>query len=224
MGWNKEDAMNLIKETGIIPIIRVQNPDDAIMVADAFIEGGINIIEVTFSVPNAIEVVEELSNRLGDEVLIGTGTVMDGVTARRAILAGAEFIVSPIFSRDLIETARRYAKPCFPGALTPTEIVTAYEMGADAVKVFPAGNVGGAAYIKAVRAPISHIPLIPTGGVNLETAGPLLDAGAFALGVGSAITDKKAIAEEKWEIITENVREFLDVVKAHRGQSDARIL
>jgi len=216
--WNKQDAMNIISETALIPIIRVNSIDVAFKVADAFLEGGVNIIEVTFSVPGATECVRQLSEKIGDEVLIGTGTVLDPETARRAILAGSEFIVSPTYSRELIEMSRRYAKPVFPGALSPTEILEAYTMGADAVKVFPCGTVGGASYIKAVRAPLPQIPLIPTGGVNLETAGPLLDAGVFALGVGGAITDKKAIKEGNYEVITENVKKFLKVVKKHRSK------
>ena len=214
--WTKHKAMDLIHDTGLIPIIRVESANVAMKVADAFLDGGIGIIEVTFSVPGATGVVQNLSEKLGDKVLIGTGTVLDSETARRAILAGSEFIVSPIYSKELIEMSRRYAKPCIPGALTPAEILDAYTLGADAVKVFPCGIIGGASYIKAVRAPIPHIPLVPTGGVNLETAGPLLDAGAFALGVGSAITDKKAIKEGHYEIITDNVRKFLEVVKKYR--------
>ena len=214
--WNKHDAMNLIGETALIPIIRVDSSETALKVADAFLEGGVSIIEVTFSVPGAVDVVKELSDKLGEKVLIGTGTVLDGATARQAILAGSEFIVSPIYSRDLIETARRYSKPVFPGAVTPTEILEAYTMGADAVKVFPCGNLGGASYIKAVKAPLPQVPVIPTGGVNIDTAGPLLDAGAFALGVGSAITEKKAIAAGDFGKITENVEAFLSVISKHK--------
>ncbi len=211
--WDKHSAMKLIEETKLIPIIRVESSKVATQVAEAFLKGGVNIIEVTFSVPGAIDVVRDLADRFGDKVLIGTGTVLDSETAVQSIRAGSNFIVSPIYSRSLIKAARRYAKPCFPGAATPTEIFEAYSMGADAVKVFPCGNLGGASYIKAIRAPLPHIPLIPTGGVNLETAGPLLDAGAFALGVGSAITDKKAVAEGRFEVIEENVRKFLDIIK-----------
>lgn len=214
--WTKNKAMNLIHDTGLIPIIRVESANVAMKVADALLDGGVGIIEVTFSVPGATGVVQNLSDKLGDKVLIGTGTVLDAETARRAILAGSEFIVSPIYSKELIEMSRRYAKPCIPGALTPTEILDAYALGADAVKVFPCGIMGGASYIKAIRAPISHIPLVPTGGINLETAGPLLDAGAFALGVGSAITDRKAIKEGNYEVITNNVKKFLKVVKKYR--------
>jgi len=136
--------------------------------------------------------------------------------AREVIKAGSHFIVSPNYSKDLIDTAHEFSKPIIPGALTPTEIYDAYSLGADAVKVFPCGNVGGASYLKAVRGPLPQIPLVPTGGVDLKTAGPMLEAGAFALGVGGAITDKKAISEGKFEVITENVRKFIDIVKEHR--------
>ncbi|MFW9980629.1 MAG: bifunctional 4-hydroxy-2-oxoglutarate aldolase/2-dehydro-3-deoxy-phosphogluconate aldolase [Candidatus Thorarchaeota archaeon] len=214
--WEKDKALKLIHDTALIPIIRVETAEIAFKVADAFLDGGVNIIEVTMSVPGAVEVVKELIEKFGDEVLIGTGTVVDGEMAEEVINAGSEFIVSPNYSRDLIETAIRHKKPIIPGALTPTEIFDAYRLGADAVKVFPCGNVGGAAYLKAIRGPLPHIPLVPTGGVDLETAGPLLEAGAFALGVGGAITDKKAIKEGRYEVITENVRKFLDIVRLYR--------
>ncbi|OLS31672.1 MAG: KHG/KDPG aldolase [Candidatus Thorarchaeota archaeon AB_25] len=215
--WTKEKAMKLIYNTGLIPIIRVESADIAFKVADAFLEGNINIIEVTMSVPGAIDVVKQLIEKFGDKVLIGTGTVVDGKMAEEVIKAGSEFIVSPNYSQNLIETAIKHNKPIIPGALTPTEIFDAYTMGADAVKVFPCGTVGGAAYLKAIRGPLPQIPLVPTGGVNLDTAGPMLDAGAYALGVGGAITDKKAIKEGRFEVITENVRNFLDIVKKHRS-------
>ncbi|MHA2355135.1 MAG: bifunctional 4-hydroxy-2-oxoglutarate aldolase/2-dehydro-3-deoxy-phosphogluconate aldolase [Candidatus Thorarchaeota archaeon] len=208
--------MDLIYKTGLIPIIRVDSADTAMKVADAFIDGGVKIIEVTFSVPGATEVVRKLSEQLGDKVLIGTGTVLNGKMVDEAIAAGSEFIVSPGYSKELIDAARKHSKPCIPGALTPTEILNAFNLGSDAVKVFPCGNMGGAKYIKAVRAPLPEIPLVPTGGVNLETAGPLLEAGAFALGVGSAITDKTAIKESRFEVITENVKKFLDIVENYR--------
>ena len=214
--WTKEKAMKLIYNTGLIPIIRVETSEIAFKVADAFLAGDINIIEVTMSVPGAIDVVKQLVEKFGNKVLIGTGTVVNGKMAEEVIKAGSDFIVSPNYSRELIETAIKHNKPIIPGALTPTEIFDAYTLGADAVKVFPCGNVGGADYLKAIRGPLPQIPLVPTGGVDLETAGPLLEAGAFALGVGGAITDKKAIKEGRFEIITENVMKFLDIVKAYR--------
>lgn len=215
--WTKEKAMKSIYETGLIPIIRVESTDIAFKVAEAFLAGGINIIEVTMSVPGAIDVVKQLIKNYGNKVLIGTGTVVDGRMAEEVIKAGSQFIVSPNYSKELIEIAKKHSKPIIPGALTPTEIFNAYSMGADAVKVFPCGNVGGADYLKAIRAPLPDIPLVPTGGVDLETAGAMLDAGAYALGVGGAITDKRAIKEGRYEVITENVRKFLDIVKKHRS-------
>jgi len=214
--WNKEKAMKLIYDTGLIPIIRVETDDIAFKVANAFLEAGVNIIEVTMSVPGAVDVVKKLVDQFGDKVLIGTGTVVDGKMVREVIEAGSHFIVSPNYSKALIDTAHEFSKPIIPGALTPTEIYDAYTLGADAVKVFPCGNVGGASYLKAIRGPLPQIPLVPTGGVNLKTAGPMLEAGAFALGVGGAITDKKAISEGNFEVITENVRKFIDIVKEHR--------
>ncbi|MFW9810307.1 MAG: bifunctional 4-hydroxy-2-oxoglutarate aldolase/2-dehydro-3-deoxy-phosphogluconate aldolase [Candidatus Thorarchaeota archaeon] len=214
--WEKDKALKLIHDTALIPIIRVETAEIAFKVADAFLDGGVNIIEVTMSVPGAVEVVKELIEKFGDKVLIGTGTVVDGKMAEEVINAGSEFIVSPNYSRDLIEKAIKHKKPIIPGALTPTEIFDAFTLGADAVKVFPCGNVGGAAYLRAIKGPLPQIPLVPTGGVDLETAGPLLEAGAFALGVGSAITDKKAIKEGRYDVITENVRKFLDIVKLFR--------
>ena len=214
--WTKEKAMKLIYDTALIPIIRVESADIAFKVADAFLQGGVSIIEVTMSVPGAIEVVKQLVEKFGDKVLIGSGTVIDGKMAEEVIKAGSEFIVSPNYSRNLIEIAIKHGKPIIPGALTPTEIFDAYTMGADAVKVFPCGMVGGAAYLKAIRGPLPHIPLVPTGGVELDTAGPMLEAGAYALGVGGAITDNKAIKEGRYEVITENVRKFLEIVKGYR--------
>ncbi|MFW9806043.1 MAG: bifunctional 4-hydroxy-2-oxoglutarate aldolase/2-dehydro-3-deoxy-phosphogluconate aldolase [Candidatus Thorarchaeota archaeon] len=214
--WTKERAMKHIYDTGLIPIIRVQSADIALKVADAFLEGGVSIVEVTMSVPGAVEVVKQLVERMGEKVLIGAGTVVDGNLAEEVIDAGSEFIVSPNYSRELIETAIKHDKPIIPGALTPTEIYEAYTMGADAVKVFPCGMVGGADYLKAIRGPLPDIPLVPTGGVNLNTAGPMFEAGAYALGVGGAITDKKAIKEGRYEVITENVRKFLDIAKVYR--------
>lgn len=214
--WTKEKAMKLIYDTALIPIIRVESADIAFKVADAFLQGGVPIIEVTMSVPGAVEVVQQLVEKFGNKVLIGSGTVVNGKMAEEVIKAGSEFIVSPNYSRDLIETAMKHDKPIIPGALTPTEIYDAYTMGADAVKVFPCGMVGGADYLKAIKGPLPQIPLVPTGGVGLETAGPMLEAGAYALGVGGAITDKKAIKEGLYEVITNNVSKFLEIVKDYR--------
>jgi 2-dehydro-3-deoxyphosphogluconate aldolase/(4S)-4-hydroxy-2-oxoglutarate aldolase len=215
--WTKEKALKLIHDTALIPIIRVESADVAMKVAQAFLDANVNIIEVTMSVPGAVDLVRKLVEAYGDKVLIGTGTVVNGKMAEEVIGAGSEFIVSPNYSKGLIDTAKKHGKPIIPGALTPTEIYDAWALGSDAVKVFPAGNVGGPAYIKAVRGPLSDIPLVPTGGVNLETAGPFLEAGAYALGVGGAITDKRAIKEGKFEVITENVQKFIEIIEDYRG-------
>jgi 2-dehydro-3-deoxyphosphogluconate aldolase/(4S)-4-hydroxy-2-oxoglutarate aldolase len=215
--WTKEKAMKLIHDTGLIPIIRVESAEIAFRVADAFLDGGINIIEVTMSVPGAVDVVKKLVEQFGDKVLIGTGTVVHAKMMEEVIKTGSEFIVSPNYHLSMVKIANKLKKPIIPGALTPSEIYNAYANGADAVKVFPVGNVGGASYLKAIRGPLPQIPLVPTGGVNLETAGPMLEAGAYALGVGGAITDKKAIKEGRFEVITENVMKFLEIVKKHRS-------
>ncbi|MHA2208646.1 MAG: bifunctional 4-hydroxy-2-oxoglutarate aldolase/2-dehydro-3-deoxy-phosphogluconate aldolase [Candidatus Thorarchaeota archaeon] len=214
--WDKQKALDLIHKTGLIPIIRVDSSEIALKVAEAFLEGGVKIIEVTFSVPGATDVVRQLTDELGDKALIGTGTVLNAKMVDEAVAAGSEFIVSPGYSKEIIDATKKHSKPCIPGALTPTEILDAHNLGSDAVKVFPCGNLGGAKYIKAVRAPLPQIPLVPTGGVNLDTAGPLLEAGAFALGVGSAITDKTAIKDGRFEVITDNVKKFLDIVDDFR--------
>ena len=168
------------------------------------------------TVPGAVRVIEQLANHAGDRLLVGAGTVLDAETARACILAGAQFVVSPALDVRTIELCRRYGVPVLPGALTPTEIVTAWQAGADAVKVFPCSAVGGAKYLKAVKAPLPQIDLIPTGGVSLATAAEFLEAGAFALGVGGDLVDNKAIANGRPEVITENARKYLAIVQQAR--------
>jgi 2-dehydro-3-deoxyphosphogluconate aldolase/(4S)-4-hydroxy-2-oxoglutarate aldolase len=168
------------------------------------------------TVPGAVQVIEKLANHAGDRLLVGAGTVLDAETARACILAGAQFVVSPALDVRTIELCRKYGVPVLPGALTPTEIVTAWQAGADAVKVFPCSAVGGAKYLKAVKAPLPQIDLIPTGGVSLATAAEFLEAGAFALGVGGDLVDNKAIANGHPEIITENARKYLAIVQQSR--------
>ena len=209
---SREATVATIMENGIIPVIRASSADLAMRAADAVLRGGIRTVEITMTVPGAIHVMEKVAERMGDQVLLGAGTVLDAETARAAILAGAEFIVSPSLKLAVIEVAHRYSKPAIPGALTPTEVLTAWEAGADFVKVFPAGNVGGPKYIRALRAPFPHIELVPTGGVNLETATDYLLAGAAALGVGNDLVDPKALAAGKLDIIEDNARKFLECV------------
>lgn len=203
---------------GLIPVIRVTSASEAMDVADAVKEGGVSFIEITMSVQGAIDVIKELTQKYKDEIILGAGTVLDPETGRAALLAGAQFIVSPTLNLDLIQLAHRYSAVVIPGAMTPTEILTAWNAGADMVKVFPSAQLGGPEYIKALRGPLPQILLVPTGGVNLQNAGAFIKAGAAALGVGGELVDKKAIKEKKFHIITESTRAFLMTIREARGQ------
>ena len=211
----KQEQMERIEKCGITAIIRASSSAELIDVAAAIKEGGVDVIEVTMTTPNALQVINEVSQKYGDEVLVGVGSVLDAETARAAILAGAEFVVSPVIKLDVIELCNRYSKVVIPGTFTPTEILTAWENGADYVKVFPASQVGPG-YIKAVKAPLPQISLIPTGGVNVDNAGEFIKAGATALGVGGSLVDKKVIAEKRFEVLTERARQLVEEVKKAR--------
>lgn len=213
---DKAEVIQTIRETGIIPVVRAQSADEAMKAIDAIRAGGISILEITMTVPGAVGVIEEVSQRYGSEALVGAGTVLDGETARACILAGARFVVSPSLNLETIEVCRRYGIAVMPGALTPTEVVQAWSAGADFVKVFPAGAVGGASYIKSLKAPLPQIELVPTGGVSLKTAADFIKAGASALGVGADLVDVKAIREGQPGLITERAREFVRIVKDAR--------
>jgi len=207
----------LIREVGLVPIVRAPSPEDAFRAAEAIISGGIGIAEITMTVPNAIRVMERVAERYGDKVLLGAGTILDPESCRAALLAGAEFIVTPSLDVRVIEMARRYSKPCFPGALTPTEVMTAWQAGADMVKIFPAGPVGGPKYIKALKGPFPQVDFVPTGGVNLETTPEFIKAGAAAVAVGGELVDVKALREGKTDVIASNARRFMDAVRAARA-------
>jgi 2-dehydro-3-deoxyphosphogluconate aldolase / (4S)-4-hydroxy-2-oxoglutarate aldolase len=208
-----------INEIAVIPIVRTANADTALKAIEAVCKGGVECVEITMTVQHAIRALEAVADRYGDRLLLGAGTVLDPETARACMLAGAQFFVAPSLSLKTIEIARRYSVPIFPGALTPTEVLAAWEAGADAIKVFPCSAVGGAKYIKALKAPLPHIDLIPTGGVNLETVGDFLNAGSFAVGVGSELIDGKSIAEGNYRIITERTRKFRQaVISARKAQ------
>lgn len=213
---DKSAVIQTIRDIGIIPVVRAQSADEAMKAIDAIREGGISILEITMTVPGAVGVIEEVSKRYGDEALVGAGTVLDGETARACILAGARFVVSPSLNLETIEVCRRYGIAVMPGALTPTEVVQAWSAGADFVKVFPAGAVGGASYIKSLKAPLPQIELVPTGGVSLKTAADFIKAGASALGIGADLVDVKAIREEQQNLITERAREFVRIVREAR--------
>jgi 2-dehydro-3-deoxyphosphogluconate aldolase / (4S)-4-hydroxy-2-oxoglutarate aldolase len=216
----KTEVLHRINETGVMPVLRAASVDEALALARAIEAGGIRVLEVTMTVPGAIEVIRSLVRERGDRILIGAGTVLDPETARACILAGALFIVSPALNLKTIELCRRYSVTVIPGALTPTEVLTAWEAGADIVKVFPCNAVGGASYLRALKAPLPQIELIPTGGVSLSTASEFLAAGAFALGVGSDLVNAKAIVDGKPEIITQIAKEYVETIRKWRAQDN----
>jgi 2-dehydro-3-deoxyphosphogluconate aldolase/(4S)-4-hydroxy-2-oxoglutarate aldolase len=213
----KREVLNRMTSEGLIPVIRVSTAREAMDVSDAIKEGGVTLIEITMSVQGAIDVIKELTQKYKDEIVMGAGTVLDPETGRAALLAGAQFIVSPTLNVDLIHLAHRYGVAVIPGAMSPTEILSAWNAGADMVKVFPAAQLGGPEYIKAIRGPLPQILLVPTGGVNLQNAGDFIKAGVAALGVGGELVDKKALKEKKFHIITENTRAFLKAIREARG-------
>ena len=217
MAWTKEKALTKIREIGLVPIVRVPTEEDAMRAAEALAQGGIGIAEITMTVPGALRVMEAVSARYGDKVLLGAGTVLDPETCRAAILAGAEFIVTPALDVRVIELARRYGKPIFPGSLTPTEVVTAWQAGADMVKIFPCGALGGPKYIKALKGPLPQIDMVPTGGVNLENAAEYIKAGAGAIAVGTELVDLKALKEGKLDQIVETAKKFVQAVRDARA-------
>jgi len=210
------EILDRILRAGITAVIRAKSSEHLSRVADALKAGGVECIEVTMTTPNALRVIEETAQRLGEDVLIGVGSVLDGETARAAILAGAQFVVSPVLNLDMIRMAHRYDKVAVPGTFTPTEIITAWENGADLVKVFPAGRVGPA-FFKDVLGPLPQVRLVPTGGVNLDTAAEFIKNGAAALCVGSAMMPKDALAEGRFDVITDLARQFVEIVQQARS-------
>ena len=213
----REAILSSLMDLGIVPIVRTGNAEDAVKAMQAVYRGGIRAAEITMTVPGAIKALEKLADEFGDQMILGAGTVLDPETARICMLAGAQFFVTPALNLKTIEMARRYGKVIMPGALTPTEILAAWEAGADAVKVFPCGALGGAKYIKAVKAPLPQVEMVPTGGVNLETTADFLKAGACAVGVGSELIDAVTIKAGKFEVFEERARQFLEVIKKARS-------
>jgi 2-dehydro-3-deoxyphosphogluconate aldolase/(4S)-4-hydroxy-2-oxoglutarate aldolase len=210
-----------IIEIGIVPVVRTSTAEGAIKAIEAVHRGGIRAAEITMTVPGAIKALEKLADQFGDKIMLGAGTVLDPETARICMLAGAQFFVTPNLRPETIEMVKRYSKVIMPGAMTPTEVLTAWEAGADAVKVFPANAVGGPKYIKALRGPFPHIEMIPTGGVNLETAGEFLKAGACAVAVGSELIDAATIKEGKFEVFEERAKQYLAAVRKARAEMKA---
>ena len=216
----KLEQMQQIEACGIVAIIRANSADELIEAAAAIHAGGVDVIEVTMTTPNALQVINDVSSTYGDKVLVGAGSVLDAETARAVMLSGADFVVSPVTKPDVIEICNRYGKVVIPGAFTPTEILMAWETGADYVKVFPSSGVG-ADYIKDVKAPLPQIPLVPTGGINTENAADFITAGATALGVGSALVNNQLIAAGEFATLTERAERLVKEVQRARSNSNS---
>jgi 2-dehydro-3-deoxyphosphogluconate aldolase/(4S)-4-hydroxy-2-oxoglutarate aldolase len=213
-----ESTQQILERVGLIPVLRARSVAQAHAVVKALVDGGVNVVEVTMTVPGAVDVLKELRKKYGAELLLGSGTVTTAAQAEATIEAGAEFVVSPSFHPEVIARTKAMGKLSVPGALTPTEIITASRAGADYVKIFPCSAVGGASYLKAILAPFPHLKLIPTGGVTLQTAEGLLRAGARALGVGSDLVNLAAIEAGTPEKITEAARAYLKIVAQVRAE------
>ncbi|HEY5381202.1 MAG TPA: bifunctional 2-keto-4-hydroxyglutarate aldolase/2-keto-3-deoxy-6-phosphogluconate aldolase [Acidobacteriaceae bacterium] len=211
----KEEIVEKLREIGVVPVLRAESEEQALAIAAAIADGGVTVLEITMTVPGAVRVIARLTKERPD-LLIGAGTVLDAETARVCMLEGAQFVVSPALNLKTIEMCQRYSIPVLPGALTPTEVVTAWQAGADVIKIFPASALGGAKYLKSLKAPLPQVEMIPTGGVSLATAREFLDAGAFALGVGADLVDTKAMAAGQPEKITANARKYLEIVREFR--------
>ena len=212
----KIQQLQRVLNSGIVAIIRAPDGGLLVDVAEALVAGGVEVLEVTFTVPQAHRVLEQMAAKLGDRVLLGAGTVLDTETARIALLAGAQFIVAPVVNTGVIELCRRYDKLVMPGAFTPTEVLTAWQAGADIVKVFPS-DITGPAYLKALHGPLPQIRLMPTGGVNLDTAAAFLKAGACALGLGNSLVEPQAVASGDFERIRSLAAQFVKLVRETRA-------
>jgi len=214
----RSEIIDRITSVGLIPVVRAESSDIAMRAVDAIKEGGVSVLEITMTVPGAIRVIEEVARKFGSDALVGAGTVLDSETARACMLAGAQFIVSPALDLDTIACCHRYSVAVMPGAMTPSEVLTAWKAGADFVKIFPANAVGGPGYIKSLKGPFPQIELIPTGGVSLKTAADFITAGAAALGVGTDLVDTAAIRAGNSKLITERAKQFIEIVSSARQQ------
>lgn len=212
-----DSILNAILDLGIVPIVRVPTAEQAVNAVDAIRRGGMRVAEITMTVPGAVRVLESLVGRFGDSMILGSGTVLDPETARTCLLAGAQFLVTPSLNPATIAMAKRYSKPIFAGALTPTEVLTAWEAGSDAVKIFPVSNLGGPKYIKALKGPLPQIEMVPTGGVNLENIGEYFKAGARIVAVGSELVDSATVKQNRFEVIEARTAEYAAAVKAAQG-------
>ncbi len=214
---SKPDALSRIASSGIVAVIRATSGELLADVAEALASGGVDVMEVTFTVPKAHQVLEQVAQRLGNRILLGAGTVLDPETARTALLSGAEFIVSPTVNLEVIRLCRRYDKLVLPGALTPTEVLTAWEAGADIVKIFPS-DLTGPRYLKVLAGPLPQVRMMPTGGVTLETAAEFLRCGAFALGIGSSLVDPQAVVTGDLKKIESLARQYVEIVQQTKQQ------
>jgi 2-dehydro-3-deoxyphosphogluconate aldolase/(4S)-4-hydroxy-2-oxoglutarate aldolase len=212
---NKSEKLNLVRETGIIAIMRAKSSEQLISAADAIKAGGVRVIEVTMTTPGALNVIETAKEKYGEKVLFGAGSVLDSETARAAILAGADFIVAPTLNLDSVALCNRYSIPVMPGCYTPTEALTAWEAGADMIKLFPA-SFGGASLVKAILAPLPHLEIVPVGGVNLDTAADFIRKGAAALGVGSSLVNQKLLDANDLDELTRRAKAFIAKVRKGR--------
>lgn len=215
---DKQKLLATLKETGVVAVIRVDQPGDLIDISKALCQGGVKFIEITMTVPGALSIIEKSANELAhEEVYIGAGTVLDSETARLAILAGASYIVSPVFRAEIVKTCKRYNVVVTPGAVTPTEVLNAWEGGADVVKVFPANHMGGPQYFKDLKGPFPQIDIMPTGGVNRETAPQYIKAGACAFGVGGDLVGKPLVQARDFKTITQNAKDFIEIARKAKG-------
>ena len=212
----KLDILNRVYREGLIAIMRADSADSLLQAADAVSKGGLSVIEVTMTTPGALDVIQEVAAQMGDRVCIGVGSVLDAETARAAVLAGAQFIVTPVLAVDVIRVGNRYSIPVMMGCYTPTEVKTAWEQGADLIKLFPAIQ-GGLSYMKALKAPLPQVEFIPTGGVDLDNAAGFLQGGAFALGVGGALVNSARLEAGDFDEITRRAMAFREIIQAYRS-------
>ena len=217
MPWTKEKALGLFRQIGVVPVVRVATSEEAFCAVEGIMGAGIATVEITMTIPNALRIMEKVVERYGDKILLGAGTILDTATCRAALLAGAEFIVSPVFDPRVVEMTRRYSKISIPGTLTPTEVVTAWQAGADLVKIFHCGLAGGPKYIRALKGPFPQIEYLPTGGIRLETAPEYIRAGATAVGVGEGILDAEALRSGNIEVIAANGRKYVEAVRSAKN-------
>ena len=213
----KQEVLAALREGGIVPVIRADSADTALRIVDALVAGGIRTLEITMTVPDAIGAIKAVAHRFGSSVLLGAGTVTSRALAEGSLDAGAEFLVTPCVVPDVIAVAKERDIAVLPGAMTPTEVFTAWSSGGDIIKIFPASNVGGASYLKALKGPFPQIPLCPTGGVNLQTIGEFVKAGASAVGVGGELVSKAAIDAGDYGKITELAKQYVAALAAARG-------